>query len=193
MAQLCTHLHVAKRVLEREGDLLAKEYFLLGAAAPELYDRSDEESYREVHFYTGNQIDLEKFRVNTDYMKREKKWFSFFFGYYMHLWLDAYISEHGSVIVPPGKKGLSDEEFKEAFTENIEIYDMRQICEYLKTVDFGGVHDEEVPTLEFISLKDAFELIKACRYGEDQYPQITVIEEDVYLDFIEKTVEKFFK
>lgn len=193
MAQLCTHLHVAKRVLEREGDLLAKDYFLLGAAAPELYDRSDEESYREVHFYTGNHIDLEKFRVNTDYMKREKKWFSFFFGYYMHLWLDAYISEHGSVIVPPGKKGLSDEEFKEAFTENIEIYDMRQICEYLRKVDFGGVQDETVPTLEFIRLKDAFELIKACRIEENQYPQITVIEEDAYLDFIKKTVDKFFE
>ncbi len=193
MAQLCTHLHVAKRVLEREGDLLAKDYFLLGAAAPELYDRSDEESYREVHFYTGNHIDLEKFRVNTDYMKREKKWFSFFFGYYMHLWLDAYISEHGSVIVPPGKKGLSDEEFKEAFTENIEIYDMRQICDYLKHVDFGGVKDESVPILEFISLKDAFALIKACRYEENKYPQITVIEEEAYLDFIQKTVDKFFE
>ncbi|HCX02843.1 MAG TPA: hypothetical protein DHM42_00030 [Clostridiales bacterium] len=201
MAQLSTHLHFAKLVIENIQDDIEVPPFLLGITAPDTY--TNNKTYLKYHYIKDrdngdDDIDVHEFyeKFNLSKLSNSHKWFVI--GYYAHLWFDEYIKFNSNRLTLRNNEGLSDSELSQCIKDLFKHYD-RQITEdyygtnIKKTIESFDLN-LNLKTLKFIKINRCKEvLLNELSKGPKNVIREDLIYKDEYLELIDNSVEKFLK
>ncbi|MBR2134562.1 MAG: zinc dependent phospholipase C family protein [Eubacterium sp.] len=149
------HFIVADKIIDRIKNI-DKEYFIIGSIAPDcgkqtaphgIYNPPTGETHFTKDYEYSRKTDCDYNYVFNNYVKGEKdiKKYSFFLGYYIHLFVDRFFANE--VFVPiENKYGL--------FRENEEL--SRTVKKEKNNIDFLYVKNHTSPTLELFYTYDGF-------------------------------------
>ncbi|MFO7887599.1 MAG: hypothetical protein R6U59_04705 [Eubacteriales bacterium] len=201
MAQLSTHLHFAKLIIENIQDDIEVPPFLLGISAPDTY--SNNKTYLKYHYIKDREngdddIDVHEFyeKFNFNKLEKSKKWFVI--GYYAHLWFDEYIKFNTNRLTLRNNEGLNGKELSQHIKDLFKHYD-RQITEeyYDKNIKEKIENYKlnlNLKPLKFIKINKCKEiLLSELDKGPKYDIREDLIYKDEYLELIDNSVIKFLK
>lgn len=201
MAQLSTHLHFAKLVIENIQDDIEVPPFLLGITAPDTY--ANNKTYLKYHYIKDrdngdDDIDVHEFyeKFNFNKLSKSLKWFVI--GYYAHLWFDEYIKFNTNRLTLRNNEGLEDKELSQCIRDLFKHYD-RQITEDY----YDNTMKKNIENYKLILNLKPLKFIKIDRCKEALLAELSkgpvndikegLIYEEDYLKLIDSSVIKFLK
>ncbi len=201
MAQLSTHLHFAKLVIENIQDDIEVPPFLLGITAPDTY--TNNKTYLKYHYIKDrdngdDDIDVHEFyeKFNFNKLSKSLKWFVI--GYYAHLWFDEYIKFNTNRLTLRNNEGLEDKELSQCIRDLFKHYD-RQITEDY----YDNTMKKNIENYKLILNLKPLKFIKIDRCKEALLAELSkgpvndikegLIYEEDYLKLIDSSVIKFLK
>ncbi len=201
MAQLSTHLHFAKLVLENIQDDIEVPPFLLGITAPDTY--TNNKTYLKYHYIKDrdngdDDIDVHEFYEKFNFKKLSKSLKWFVIGYYAHLWFDEYIKFNTNRLTLRNNEGLEDKELSQCIKDLFKHYD-RQITEdfYDDTMKNNIENFKlnlNLKPLKFIKVDKCKEvLLTELSKGPVNDIKEDLIYKEDYLELIDNSVIKFLK
>lgn len=201
MAQLSTHLHFAKLVIENIQDDIEVPPFLLGITAPDTY--TNNKTYLKYHYIKDrdngdDDIDVHEFYEKFNFKKLSKSHKWFVIGYYAHLWFDEYIKFNSNKLTLRNNDDLKSSELTQCIRDLFKHYD-RQITEdYYDEKLKKNILDYKInlslKPIKFIKIDRCKEiLINELNKGLTNDVKEDLIYEDEYLELIDSSVIKFLK
>ncbi|MDW7667207.1 MAG: hypothetical protein SCJ93_00150 [Bacillota bacterium] len=201
MAQLSTHLHFAKLVLENIQDDIEVPPFLLGITAPDTY--TNNKTYLKYHYIKDrdngdDDIDVHEFYEKFNFKKLSKSLKWFVVGYYAHLWFDEYIKFNTNRLTLRNNEGLEDKELSQCIKDLFKHYD-RQITEdYYDDTMKNNLENFKLnlnlKPLKFIKVEKCKEvLLTELSKGPVNDIKEDLIYKEDYLELIDNSVVKFLK
>lgn len=201
MAQLSTHLHFAKLVLENIQDDIEVPPFLLGITAPDTY--TNNKTYLKYHYIKDrdngdDDIDVHEFYEKFNFKKLSKSLKWFVIGYYAHLWFDEYIKFNTNRLTLRNNEGLEDKELSQCIKDLFKHYD-RQITEdYYDDTMKNNIENFKLnlnlKPLKFIKVDKCKEvLLTELSKGPVNDIKEDLIYKEDYLELIDNSVIKFLK
>jgi len=201
MAQLSTHLHFAKLVIENIQDDIEVPPFLLGITAPDTFINN--KTYLKYHYIKDKEngdddIDVHEFyeKFNLEKLSNPIKWFVI--GYYAHLWFDEYIKFNSNKLTLRNNYNLESSELSQCIKNLFKHYD-RQITEdyyseNIKTKIKNIKLNLNLKTIKFIKIEKCKGLlITELNKGPKNDVKEDLIYKDEYLELIDNSVVKFLK
>jgi len=201
MAQLSTHLHFAKLVIENIQEDIEVPPFLLGITAPDTY--TNNKTYLKYHYIKDrdngdDDIDVHEFyeKFNLKKLSKSIKWF--IIGYYAHLWFDDYFKFNSNKLTLRNNEDLASSELSQCVKDLFKHYD-RQITEdYYDKKTKKNIEEYKLnlslKSLKFIKIEKCKDiLLKELNKGPKDDVKEDLICEDEYLELIDRSVVKFLK
>ena len=201
MAQLSTHLHFAKLVIENIQDDIEVPPFLLGITAPDTFINN--KTYLKYHYIKDKEngdddIDVHEFyeKFNLKKLSKPVKWFVV--GYYAHLWFDEYIKFNSNKLTLRNNDDLESSELSQCIKDLFKHYDRQITEEYysedIKTKIKNIKLNLNLKTLKFIKIEKCKGLlITELNKGPKNDVKEDLIYKDEYLELIDNSVVKFLK
>jgi len=201
MAQLSTHLHFAKLVIENVQDEIEVPPFLLGITAPDTYNTN--KTYLKYHYIKDrdngdDDIDVHEFyeKFNLNKLSKSLKWFVI--GYYAHLWFDEYIKFNTNRLTLRNNEGLEDKELSKCIKDLFKHYDRQVTEDYYNSTVKKNIENFKLnlnlKPLKFIKVDRCKEvLMNELSKGPVNDVKEDLIYKEDYLDLIDNSVEKFLK
>jgi len=201
MAQLSTHLHFAKLVIENVQDEIEVPPFLLGITAPDTYNTN--KTYLKYHYIKDrdngdDDIDVHEFyeKFNLNKLSKSLKWFVI--GYYAHLWFDEYIKFNTNRLTLRNNEGLEDKELSKCIKDLFKHYDRQVTEDYYNSTVKKNIENFKLnlnlKPLKFIKIdkcKDV--LLTEISKGTENDIKEDLIYKEEYLELIDNSVIKFLK
>ncbi len=194
MPRISTHMHFGKLLLESSDDDVDIHSFIIGLVAPDTF--TDDKAFEHYHYVDEDgDISVKEFYESFEWGKFNLKQKSFVLGYYCHLWLDEYYKFNASKLTLHNNNDLPNDELGHAVKNVLFYYDKKVI---------NGFYDKIKDNFKDYNLRldieklNAIDLNRANQFVLDflntsvaDSIDTDLIEEEEYLKFIYKSVDKF--